>query len=262
MPEAFHDLHCRILCVRNEDLDRSWSHPLSNPWWRLYRNTAAGVVIRHPAGQLRLPAGRVCLVPAWGSFAGTCTGRTRHLYIHFDPVGWNRVWLQRAFPQPFLAAPDAARDGFLNGLDDPLDAADRLRLQGELLRLLATAVGGLSPALRAELDGHDDALSLAIKEIESFLPNPRTVPQLAARCGYSPDHFARLFRQRFGCSPQTYLQQRRVAIASERLRGTRDSLESVAASVGFANRFHFTRVFTRLMGVAPASWRAANQRPA
>ena len=255
MLQTLSDLHCRILCVRSQDLDRTWSHPLSNPWWRLYRNTANGVVISHPEGQLRLPAGRVCLVPAWGRFSGVCTGRTRHLYIHFDPLGWDRAWLQRAFPQPFLAAPEPSRDDFLNGLKDPLDAASRLRLQGELLRLLATAVSALTPELRCELEGSQDPLDLATQEIEGFLTNPRTVPQLAAQCGYSPDHFARRFRARFGCSPQRYLQQRRIAIASERLRGTRDSIEEVAASVGFANRFHFSRVFTRFMQVSPATWR-------
>ena len=259
MSSLLADLHCRILCVRTEELDRSWNHPLSNPWWRLYRNSAAGVVIRYPGGELRLPAGRVCLIPAWGRFEGVCTGRTRHLYIHFDLLGWDRAWLQRAFAQPLLVAADVGRDDFLDHLHDPLTAAERLRLQGEILRLLASAVQGLAPAVRAEIDGSDDVLALAGKEIEGFLAHPRTVPQLAARCGYSADHFARLFRQRFGCSPQLYLQQRRVAIASERLRATRDSIEDVAASVGFANRFHFTRVFTRLIGVGPATWRRTGQ---
>lgn len=251
------DLHCRILCVHTVELDHSWNHPLGHPWWRLYRNTAAGAAIRHPEGLLRLPAGRVCLVPAWGRFAGTCVGRTGHLYIHFDPMGWDRAWMQRAFPRPFLAPPDAARDQFLAGLIGMPDAAGRLRLQGEVMRLLASAVVALPDAMRGELDSGRDPLAAAVAEIEAFLSTPVTVPLLASRCGFSPDHFSRLFRARHGCSPQRYLQQRRVAVAGERLRATSDPIESIAASVGFANRFHFTRVFTRINGVSPAAWRRA-----
>lgn len=255
MPATPQDLQCRILCVRFEQLDRTWHHALGNPWWRLYRNERAGVIIHHPDGVLRLPAGRICLVPAWGRFAGECRGATRHQYIHFDPMGWDRAWLQKAFPRPFLAAPEAGRDAFFAGLGETVGAAERLRIQGELLRLLAEAVTGLPPALRNELEHDDDDLRPALAEVEAFLARPLAVATLARCCDLSADHFARRFRARFGRSPSTYIQERRIAVAAERLRTTNDPLDSVAASVGFANRFHFTRVFTRVLGVAPGAWR-------
>jgi AraC-like DNA-binding protein len=258
MLAARSDLHCRILHVGFEELDRRWNHDLGNPWWRLYCNDRSGVIIHHPEGSLRLPAGRVCLVPAWGRFAGECRGSTRHLYIHFDPVGWDRTWLQRAFPRPFLVAPEAGRDDFLIHLGEFIHAGERLRIQGEILQILAVAVSALAPAIRQELDGDDDDFAPALAAIEACLATPLTVSGLAQRCHMSPDHFARRFRARFGRSPGAYVQERRVAVAAELLRATHDPIEDVAARTGFSNRFHFTRVFTRVLGIAPGAWRRSS----
>ena len=40
--------------------------------------------------------------------------------------------------------------------------------------------------------------------------------------------------------------------APERLRAR---VEAIAARMGFANRHHFTRVFSALMGIAPGAYR-------
>lgn len=261
MLTARSDLHCRILHVGFEQLDRQWSHGLGNPWWRLYCNDRSGVIIHHPEGSLRLPAGRVCLVPAWGRFAGECRGATRHLYIHFDPVGWDRTWLQRAFPRPFLVAPDAGREGFLMNLGATMHAGERLRIQAELLLILADAVTGLEPKIRQELEGEADDFAPALAAIEAHLASPITVSGLARSCHLSPDHFARRFRVRFGRSPGTYVQERRVAVAAELLRSTHDPIEDVASRTGFSNRFHFTRVFTRVLSIAPGAWRQSSPGP-
>lgn len=261
MLSARSDLHCRILHVGSENLDGKWKHGLSDPWWRLYCNDRAGVIIRYPNGALHLPASRVCLVPAWGRFAGECRAATRQIYIHFDLVGWDRAWLQRAFFRPFLVATNAGREGFLMSLGAVIHAGDRLRIQSEILHILADAVTALEPEIRNELDGHVEDFAPALALIEGLLAGPISVSVLARSCHLSPDYFARRFRARFGRSPGAFVQERRVAVAAELLRSTHDPIEDVAARTGFSNRFHFTRVFTRVLGVAPGAWRKGGNRP-
>ena len=46
-------------------------------------------------------------------------------------------------------------------------------------------------------------------------------------------------------------------LAAQALLFTADSIETIAATSGFANRFYFSRVFTRQMGISPAAYRRA-----
>jgi AraC-like DNA-binding protein len=46
-----------------------------------------------------------------------------------------------------------------------------------------------------------------------------------------------------------------VIMACHRLIHTHDSIEQIAEAHGFANRFHFTRVFRAVRGTSPAAWR-------
>lgn len=56
-------------------------------------------------------------------------------------------------------------------------------------------------------------------------------------------------------TPARYVVERRIAAATQELVFTQDSIERVAARLGFANRYHLTRVFTRRMGIPPAAYR-------
>jgi len=73
----------------------------------------------------------------------------------------------------------------------------------------------------------------------------------------SEDHFIRRFRECVGQSPAQYIQEQRVARAAQRLVFTTESIDAIAAATGFANRFYFSRVFTRHMGTSPAAYRNA-----
>jgi AraC family transcriptional regulator len=60
-----------------------------------------------------------------------------------------------------------------------------------------------------------------------------------------------------GVAPHNWLLMRRIEIAKQKLRGRQLSLSDVAFACGFADQSHFTRVFTRMVGVSPGAWRRA-----
>jgi AraC-like DNA-binding protein len=60
-----------------------------------------------------------------------------------------------------------------------------------------------------------------------------------------------------GIAPHNWLLTRRIEVAKEQLRSSQLSLSDVALACGFADQSHFTRVFTRMVGVSPGAWRRA-----
>ena len=95
----------------------------------------------------------------------------------------------------------------------------------------------------------------ALQYAETHLHEPISNEQLASECHLSCDHFARRFREIVGQTPARYVLERRIAQTAQRLIFTDLSIDRIAQQCGFTNRFHFTRVFSRYMGVAPATYR-------
>jgi AraC family transcriptional regulator len=68
-------------------------------------------------------------------------------------------------------------------------------------------------------------------------------------------HFERMFRATFGCPPYRYVLQSRIERAKTLLCYTQKSLYDVAHNCGFANQSHFTRHFTKFVGMPPGQFR-------
>jgi AraC-like DNA-binding protein len=58
-----------------------------------------------------------------------------------------------------------------------------------------------------------------------------------------------------GVTPAQYVRLRRVQVAMIMMRTTTEKLSMIAVLSGHADQSHFTRVFSRLVGVSPRRWR-------
>jgi transcriptional regulator GlxA family with amidase domain len=67
---------------------------------------------------------------------------------------------------------------------------------------------------------------------------------------------ARRFPAATGQTPAAYLTQWRMDLAAVRLRDTHDSMEAVAAGVGYGSVPAFTRAFARAHGLPPGRYRS------
>ena len=90
--------------------------------------------------------------------------------------------------------------------------------------------------------------------VEAHLDGSVSIADLAGLANLSRTHFARMFRRSFGTSPHQWLLSCRIDRAKKLLKGPLP-LAAVAAMCGFVDQSHFTKVFTRLEGVTPGSWR-------
>ena len=70
-----------------------------------------------------------------------------------------------------------------------------------------------------------------------------------------PTAFIRLFKQTIGSPPQAYSQMLRIEHACRLLHFTNTRIEEIASSVGFCDRYHFSRVFKKIQGLNPGAYR-------
>ncbi len=103
----------------------------------------------------------------------------------------------------------------------------------------------------------DPALSVALRLIRDQPQRRWTVAELAARCNLSRAAFARRFTELTGQPPLTHLTWWRMTLAAQLLRAGTDSLSAIAARVGYANEYAFSKAFRRELGMAPSRYRTA-----
>jgi AraC family transcriptional regulator len=199
-------------------------------------------------------------------------GEVRHLHVYVDPDLVSGAAAEAEF--------DPARVEILEelGVQDPrlvqagLELLHELRAPEPSARLAAEALGTLLAihllrqhssagrnALPAPLSGRPElpvaALRRATEYVEEHLADDFGLPELAAAAGFSPYHFARLFKAAAGVSPHQYVIGRRVARAQLLLETTAWSTAVIAREVGFATRSHLAQHVRHRLGVSPAQLR-------
>lgn len=91
----------------------------------------------------------------------------------------------------------------------------------------------------------------------AHLHQPMTINELADRSAMSPRTFLRRFSEAAGVPPKTWLQQERIARARRLLETkTAMSADDVALQCGYGSIETFRAAFRRIVGVAPATYRA------
>jgi len=91
--------------------------------------------------------------------------------------------------------------------------------------------------------------------ILAHLNQDLSLEMLAQQVGFSPYHFARLFRQATGESPHQFVLRQRIERAKWLLRETDMPLAHVALESGFATQSHLTQVFKRYLNLTPRTYR-------
>lgn len=89
----------------------------------------------------------------------------------------------------------------------------------------------------------------------SHMDRGLSIAQIATECSLSRSHFSRAFKKNTGYSPRDWFLQVRLDKAKALLSDSSVSISRISLDCGFADQSHFTRVFTRVVGITPFSWR-------
>jgi AraC family transcriptional regulator, transcriptional activator FtrA len=118
--------------------------------------------------------------------------------------------------------------------------------------------GGQAQYVEAPVPQHAGrGIGPAMDWARARLHQPMAVADLAARAAMSERTFLRRFNEATGMPPQSWLQQQRIVRARQLLEGAHDgSIDDVASQCGYASLETFLAAFRRVVGVAPAAYRA------
>lgn len=126
-------------------------------------------------------------------------------------------------------------------------------------RVLATRILQLlhAPPLPIDRGGGlpPDALQKVTTHIHENLRQGFDKVALAKIAGYSPDHFARLFKTSMDVTPKEYFIQCQVYKAAELAKTTRMKISDIAYEVGFANESVLAKWFRRILKKRPSDLR-------
>ena len=218
--------------------------------WGPHRFAEMGSIIALPPGEymhLRSAGGRhtsvICQLRAdsvdkWlpGDFEWTDRRLEACLHIASERIRWLLLRLNQELRSPGVGIKE-------------LCAAITSQLAIELARYIVsvnepTEKGGLA--------------SWRLRVIDERLAEarePPTLAELAGLCRMSVRQLTRGFRTSRGCSIGGHLAQVRIDAAKRRLSSSQDSIQAIAASMGFASQSSFTVAFRRATGSTPDEYR-------
>jgi AraC family transcriptional regulator len=128
---------------------------------------------------------------------------------------------------------------------DDLDFESRaLEMIGGLLRLPNVVARDLGSVRQAR------------EFVHAHFRDRMTMREIGAAAGVHPVYIGQMFRRHVGETIAAYAARLRVRAAAEELSAAQKPLAQIAVDYGFCDQSHFQRVFKRLTGATPASFRA------
>ncbi len=135
--------------------------------------------------------------------------------------------------------------------------ADRIDL---LVGLLALDV--LETSSRTSQASPPDLAGRAREIIDHQFAHLSGPGQLARSLYISREYLRQLFRKRFGVSPLEYLLRRRIDAACQMLSFSDLPVGTIGLRCGFESPYYFSRMFKKLTGQPPSTWRRARRKEA
>jgi AraC-like DNA-binding protein len=276
-----------ILNVEYCRVGTEWNYRnVNNPYSRIYLVTHGTATMTHHGQTFDLRPGNLYLIPCFTQVDMFCPDYLRHYYVHFTArietgldilslfachyqADAERSNITRKFfdrllelnPHRELSDYDARKPIFATMLDhahrlDQAKTPANLLETNALLRLLLAVF--FSDFAHPQTDNTLQGLarfSPVLDYLREHLHQPITVAQLAECVDLNPTYFCNLFSRYMGVSPIQYINKRRIEEAQKLLLSGHDTLFQIAQKVGFSDEYYFSRVFKKIVGLAPAHYR-------
>lgn len=246
--------HIRLLFAQKRPIGYWDFSNLRAPYWRLYSLSEQGAWVKVGQTLSRLSPDRLYLFPANLSFSSGCEVELDQFFVHFtiEPA-----LPEASVPDSFLTV-DLTPElkSLMNRIHDGTSSARESLLLMALVQMTLDA---------SDLQLRDRSLSTRLEKAQDLmrhhLQQGISNKEIAGALHMSPNAFIRWYKLVTGTSPQFWLNRERINEASFWLHHTDASMERIAETLGFGDRYHFSRVFKRIQGVSPAVFRKNRDLP-
>jgi AraC-like DNA-binding protein len=178
------------------------------------------------------------------------TGSRAHHFLHFLQ--------QNADPSPVTVSPQDERfllfDDILTHVEMSFNMDNVVYANTSLARFLATfnnSVYNPNPVVQPK----PDPISRTIAFMKENLSKTIDLNELAQVAGMSASHYSAVFRSKVQSAPITFFTFLKIQEACRQLENTHLRIKEVAYQIGYSDPYHFSRVFTNVMGVSPRDFR-------
>jgi AraC family transcriptional regulator len=209
----------------------------------------------------------VTVIPAGSTSRWDIHGSLNVIHLYLPQTTLERVALEAGTASPGdlmdrSAHPDPITSRLLLSAADvlegsaALDALFRQQMTDLLATRLLAAHAGSPVTTQAVIGGlSPTTLRRAIERLRSDSDMDVSLAALAADAHLSRFHFCRAFKESTGLSPHAWLRQHRLDQAMNMLRGTDESVVSIAAALGYSSQTAFAAAFRKMTGETPSGWR-------
>jgi len=195
-------------------------------------------------------------------------GRWDFGWAHFDPPSDWRPWFD--FPE-HASGTGLTRIALTNprarqAVGSHLGEAARLQ-RGTLRHRRPLMLSAIASALlwcRESLPSAtqrpiDPRIQQAMEWISEHFDQPIATADIAAAAALSPSRLSHLFQQQADCTPQQYVEQRRMDRARDLLELGTHSVQQIAGMVGYNCPFYFSQRFRKAVGRCPTAYQRSIQ---
>ncbi len=231
---------------------------LITPYWRLYWNETPGAYLELQGQRFPMGPEQIFLLPGYLRFSTGQEAPFHQVYIHFTPGEWNSQRPPELHVLPVTPSLEEALQRFLH-LPNTSPCRQWRKLLG--MSILSQCLCQLPQELfllPAQMDPRIQTICDFLRHHGQERVENETLAQMAH---LSRNRFVKLFHRETGETPQTLARRWRIEEACDLLHFSSLSLEEIAERTGFADRYHFSRVFRQLLGNSPAAFRKTS-RPA
>lgn len=260
------NLPVHLLTARSRMIEPEWLPQWhSDPLWRIYHNHTSGATIETPTGrQIAMRPGRIIVIPAWFRFRGLVTQAFGHTWISATTPSWSAAASRRTFHDIVVIEAGHHLFGIFQDVVRAVEAHDNDLTLHQSCQLIAVVHLAVAECLATSPDQEPPSapgLAALLDHIDANLGGDLRLTALAHHAGLSDGHLSRLASRHLGQSLSSYVRERRAAAAAIRLAQDNVSIEQIANDLGFADRYHFSRVFSSVMGQSPAAYRRQVSEP-
>jgi AraC-like DNA-binding protein len=276
-------LHLQIWCCRYWQLSMWECNEMSFSYWRLYWNKTPNGELSYLNQTVVMNPDSIILIPPFTPFSTHIRNHYReneginvrgcriddfmdeekivsdhllHLFIHFN-MG---MPFDRVSPGIYIIEITGEQQKRLHKVTEFLKTENvnfPLNLNLYLHSIITEHIAQLKEELW-QTTTMDKRIIDVIRLIERELDKNHSNEYLASSINMATNSFIRLFHSEMHTGPQHYIKQQKIDRACLLLIHSDLKIENIATSLGFSDRYHFSKVFKKLVMKSPAGYRKGN----